>query len=97
MSQKLVLTAEWHAWDSVVNRPSKGDCSLHSWSNNDPNTNWKGCCYYGDHRNSQCMSSKPKEIAGYPGNGYEISASGASTPEGALQLWKGSPGHTLSS
>ena len=41
------------------------------------------------------MWSKPKEIAGYDGEGYEIayfSSAGASASEG-LEGWKKSPGH----
>lgn len=41
------------------------------------------------------MWDKPKEIAGYPGNGYEIayySSSGANAQE-ALAGWKVSEGH----
>ncbi|RAL23002.1 hypothetical protein DL240_08925 [Lujinxingia litoralis] len=40
------------------------------------------------------MWQKPGELSIYPGLGYEISAmSTRMTPESALSLWQGSPGH----
>ena len=73
------------------------DCNLHSWS--EGSAEWTGCCYTADHAKAQCMWDKPRELTSdwgaeqYQGNGYEIAESGAGSPEQALELWKGSPGH----
>lgn len=91
-SEDLTRVAQSHVWDSYTNNPAQGNCNLHSWSNTPP---WTGCCYTPDHAAAQCMWDKPREISSYSGNGYEISArsSGTLTPESALSLWQGSPGH----
>ena len=45
------------------------------------------------------MWGKPAEVTAswganqYTGNGYEIAEAGAGSPEGALEVWKGSPAH----
>lgn len=93
VSVSLTLVAEAHVLD-LENNILSGNCNLHSWSNQG---NWTACCYTSDHAKAQCMWDKPKEITQrhYIGNGYEIAAysTGAITPEGALELWKGSSGH----
>jgi hypothetical protein len=72
---------------------------MHSWSGNvNPALNegtWTGVCYTDDHANAAGMWSKPRELAGYPSDGYENShwASNGTTPAGALNGWKNSPGH----
>jgi hypothetical protein len=97
VSVALMTVAEAHVADLVANPGTlTPTCNLHSWSDQGP---WSGCCYTPDHAAAECMWSKPGEITAdwgantYSGNGYEISASGASTPEQALELWKSSPGH----
>jgi hypothetical protein len=69
-----------------------GDCNLHSWS--DKGT-WTSCCYTADHSKADCMWSKPKEIAGYEGEGYEIAyiQSGSASASEAIEGWKKSAGH----
>lgn len=97
-SAKLALTARTHAQDSAAYRPDEQtapvgtECNLHSWS---PNGNWTSMCYTSDHRESEKMWSKPREIAGYSGNGYEISAYSTGCQAAAcwLEIWKTSPGH----
>jgi hypothetical protein len=95
LSAKLTLVAQTHARDlskNYVFDPDKNVCNPHSWS--DQGT-WTACCYTNDHKQAPCMWSKPKEIADYPGNGYEIayfSSIGATAKEG-LDGWKISPGH----
>lgn len=101
ISRSLTLVAGLHARDLSTNRPDSGvdakgrACNLHSWSSAGP---WTPVCYTDDHRYSDLMWSKPREITrgAYSGNGYEISAgrSGASmTAAGALSQWKGGPAH----
>jgi hypothetical protein len=98
ISPALMTVAELHVAD-LSDHPEilDGNCNLHSWS--DTSDLWSGCCYTPDHAQAQCMWSKPKEITAswganqYPGSGYEISEAGAGSPEGALELWKGSPPH----
>lgn len=56
---------------------------------------WEPCCYTDDHKKATCMWDKPKEIAGYGKNGYEISyysGAGANAAEG-IAGWKTSTGH----
>lgn len=64
------------------------DCVPHGWSSNGP---WKGGCYkYSDPSTAPIMWNKPKEIAHYPGNGYEILywSSGQATAADALKAWR---------
>ncbi|MBY0436214.1 MAG: hypothetical protein K2U26_19135 [Cyclobacteriaceae bacterium] len=93
-SAKLTRVAQAHVRDLAVNfdYENRGDCNPHSWSSKG---NWSDCCYTADHSKAACMWNKPKEIAGYEGEGYEIayySSGGASATEG-LDGWKKSPGH----
>ena len=94
ISDKLTQVAKAHAIDLVENyifNPTN-KCNPHSWSKKG---NWTSCCYTNDHKEASCMWDKPKEIAGYQGNGYEIayySSAGANAQEG-LAGWKISPGH----
>ena len=95
ISSQLTLVAETHVWDLETNHPDQGSCNLHSWSGQG---SWTSCCYTSDHAQASCMWNKPREIAGYPGNGYEIATGYSSrdwtiTPERALESWKGSPPH----
>lgn len=93
LSPKLTRVAQLHAKDLAEHYdPNNQRCNLHSWSKNGK---WTACCYTDDHKQARCMWDKPKEIAGYPGNGYEISyfsTAGANAEEG-LEGWKRSPGH----
>ncbi|MDH4091842.1 MAG: CAP domain-containing protein [Cyclobacteriaceae bacterium] len=94
LSQSLTLVAQTHARDLSENYSfdPKNRCSPHSWSTKG---NWTPCCYTNDHKQANCMWTKPKEIAGYAGNGFEIayySSLGANAKEG-LDGWKISAGH----
>lgn len=93
-SNKLTLVAQTHVRDLAANfdYDNKGDCNPHSWSSKGA---WSKCCYTSDHKEAACMWSKPKEIAGYEGEGFEIayySTAGANAVEG-LDGWKKSAGH----
>jgi uncharacterized protein YkwD len=39
------------------------------------------------------MWNKPRELTRYPGQGYENSAVGVTSPDEALQSWRSSPAH----
>lgn len=93
-SSRLSKVAQTHVKDLAdhYDIETRGDCNPHSWSDKGP---WTPCCYTSDHKQAQCMWSKPKEIAGYESSGYEISffsSDGVKSAE-ALEGWKGSPGH----
>jgi len=94
LSGRLTMVAQAHARD--LNEHYKFDpnnkCNPHSWSSHG---NWTPCCYTSDHKAAECMWNKPREIAGYESNGYEIAyySSGRATAEEGLTGWKGSPGH----
>jgi Cysteine-rich secretory protein family len=93
-SAKLSKVAQTHVHDleANYNYENASTCNPHSWS--DKGT-WTSCCYTSDHKQASCMWTKPKEIAGYEGYGYEIayySSAGANATEG-LEGWKKSPGH----
>jgi hypothetical protein len=92
LSNSLCLVAQTHVRDLFLNRPSNGNCNLHSWSNSGL---WTSCCYTDDHAEAQCMWSKPRELTSYRGNGYEIAcgSGGELSAEASLALWKSSPGH----
>jgi hypothetical protein len=103
VSDKLTRVAYSHVEDLDIYHPevtcgNKGN--LHSWSNNGKWQGisgvgaWQGCCYPDDHSNSGCMWNKPKEIAGYPSEGFEITCSGPKmTAQVALASWKTSSLH----
>jgi uncharacterized protein YkwD len=94
LSAKLTQVAQAHAHDLADNytfNPS-GKCNPHSWSKKGT---WTSCCYTNDHKQAKCMWDKPREIAGYEDNGYEIayySSLGAQAKE-AIEGWKKSPSH----
>ncbi|MEM9193272.1 MAG: CAP domain-containing protein [Myxococcota bacterium] len=90
-SPSLQTVAEFHATDLANNYRGFGpECNLHSWSEDG---NWSGCCYTSDHARASCMWDKPRELTSYPGNGYEISAGGTSSPDRALSAWMRSSSH----
>ena len=93
VSAKLIHVAQVHARDLSENYdPGNSKCNLHSWSKKGK---WKSCCYTDDHKEAECMWNKPKEITGYPGNGYEISyfSSTGANAEAGIAGWKLSHGH----
>jgi uncharacterized protein YkwD len=94
LSAKLTLVAQTHARDLAEHYEfdPKNKCNPHSWSSKGK---WTSCCYTNDHKRASCMWTKPQEIAGYTGTGFEIayySSLGASAQEG-IDGWKISPGH----
>src|SRR5688572_24147787 len=71
LSAKLTKVAQAHAHDLADHYTFAVDnkCNPHTWS--DKGT-WTACCYTNDHAQAQCMWDKPKEIAGYASDGFEI-------------------------
>lgn len=97
LSGSLCVVAGAHAWDLETNRPDRGPCNMHSWSDSGP---WPGCCYTDDHREARCVWNKPGELTSYQGYGYEIAFfhsqpgnKSGSMAGLALEGWKGSSGH----
>ncbi len=93
-SAKLTMVAQAHVHDLMENFDYQGrdKCNPHSWSTHGK---WSSCCYTPDHKFAKCMWDKPREIAGYPGDGYEIAYyhSAAARADEALAGWKSSSGH----
>jgi hypothetical protein len=91
-SPALTKVAQAHVRDLHVHQPVTDSCNLHSWSKNGT---WTSCCYDGSKAAARCMWNKPKEIAKYPSNGYEIAARNPAgmTPESALSQWQHSDAH----
>ncbi|WP_448519127.1 CAP domain-containing protein [Rhodoflexus sp.] len=94
LSSALTFVAQTHCKDLEENPDIlTTNCNMHSWSNKGK---WSPCCYTSDHRASECMWNKPRELTKYTGNGFEISHRrfGADvTAETALNSWRNSPGH----
>lgn len=99
LSASLTKVAQTHAYDLSYNRPFSKKCNMHSWSDKGK---WTSCCYTDDHKQSQCMWDKPKELTKYSGYGFEISHGFAQFPTfsgdtvtaaTALEGWKNSSGH----
>lgn len=93
-SAKLTQVAQAHVRDLMDNYDfSQRDlCNPHSWSDTGE---WSSCCYTDDHKKASCMWDKPREIAGYEGDGYEIAYyySAGATADTALAGWQKSKGH----
>ncbi len=100
VSKSLMKVARTHINDlnmnfDIYNRPvdARGmEGNLHSWSDKG---NWTPVVYTRDHEYSKLMHNKPKEIASYNQDGFEVAAGGVSTltPQYALKLWQNSPSH----
>lgn len=88
-SPSLTLVAQMHAAD-LRDYPPKEGCNMHSWSEHGK---WIPCCYTADHKQAGCMWLKPKEVAGYEGHGYEISAMNTAPDTDWLAQWKKSQAH----
>jgi DNA-binding transcriptional LysR family regulator len=91
-SRAMMDVSASHVQDLVAHQPDAGVWSLHSWSAFGP---WTPVCYVGDEFSLAGMWNKPREIARYPGDGYEIAYwnSRAATAANALAGWAASPGH----
>lgn len=94
VSPALTEVARAHARDLAQNRPNRGDCTLHSWSDAG---DWTPVCYTADDAQAEAMWSKPAELTGaaYPHRGFEIAyhALFRAAPDAAMTAWKDSPRH----
>ncbi len=87
LSDNLSMVAYIHLNDIIESKLQENGCGLHSWS---ASGRWTPCCYTKDPSGIKCMKQKPKELTGYPGNGYELIYSGddKATPADAAELWQ---------
>jgi len=87
LSKSLSLVSAVHISDLLTWNPQEQGCNLHSWSSRG---NWTACCSGKEPKGSGCMNSKPGEITGYPGKGYELVywEEEKATPLEAFELWK---------
>ncbi len=106
ISSSLTAVALAHVLDLISYKP-QNNCpplgsspNLHSWSDHGNwqgvygNSAWKGCCYDpNSDPGKHCMWDKPKEIANYPTEGFEIAAAGVSTPQDAVNIWMADQPH----
>lgn len=90
LSSDLTLVAQAHAKDLNQNRPDKGACNMHSWSNDG---RWSACCYTSDHAKAACMWNKPRELTGYQGNGFEIAYKGSNHGKALIDFLNSKKGH----
>jgi hypothetical protein len=92
LSPALCKVAQVHAKDLSEYHQHGKSCNMHSWSKNGK---WEACCYTADHRNAACMWYKPRELAGYDSEGYEIAhyETPKGSPESAVKSWEKSSGH----
>jgi len=86
-SSDLCKVANTHIADLIKYKPQDKGCSLHSWSGSGK---WTSCCNTKEVFGIQCMKSKPREITGYKGDGFELIYWGEdkASPEEAAALWK---------
>jgi len=98
LSRSLTLVAQVHCRDLAINQPHRrSNCNMHSWSRKGL---WQACCYTPDHKRSECMWNKPRELSAYQGDGFEIAfyttapyTDAALFAEKAMNSWKASKGH----
>lgn len=93
LSPRMSVVAILHARDLAQKRPHERFGSLHSWS--EGGGDWKGGAYkQADKGTWPLMWEKPKEIAAYPGNGFEVAAAKCKNLEQALAAWLESAAHS---
>jgi hypothetical protein len=69
LSPSLSYVAKTHLNDIRLHSKDQHGCNLNSWSNKG---NWTACCFNGKQKDLELMTTKPNEIAGFRGKGYEI-------------------------
>jgi uncharacterized protein YkwD len=97
LSRSLTYVAKLHAEDLSENNNITAKCNMHSWSDKGE---WSPCCYTADHKKSECMWLKPRELTNYTGYGYEIAFFSTyqydetgSYANDAINQWSRSKGH----
>lgn len=101
ISAKLSCVAFVHIFDLTVNHPdltyqtdaerARRERPLHSWTPVEGRSG--GRFDLADARTYSIMWDKPREIAGYPGRGYEIATYGNTSAADAIRTWEGSAPH----
>ncbi len=86
VSRALCYVAKIHARDLYHNNPDTSFCSLNSWSDKGE---WTACCHSRFTPNPSCIVNKPKELAGYAGEGHELVYwdSQGNHPDTAMRFW----------
>jgi hypothetical protein len=69
LSPSLSFVAHTHLNDIRLNSQDEHGCNLNSWSDKGK---WIPCCFDGKQKSLDLMTSKPSEIIGFRGKGYEI-------------------------
>ena len=90
-SPRLTAVAALHARDLAERGPHERWGSLHSWSSDGRWTG--GPSRTGDRATWPVMWHKPREIARYPGLGFEVSVAGGRDMRHCVALWRNSPTH----
>lgn len=87
LSRDLCTVAQTHIDDLIKWKPQDKGCSLQSWSGSG---NWTSCCNTKELPGIECMKSKPREITGYKGDGYELIywSEENAIPAEAAALWR---------
>jgi hypothetical protein len=86
LSPSLSFVAKTHLNDIRLYSKDEHGCNMNSWSDKGK---WIPCCFNEKQKNMDLMTSKPSEIIGFRGKGYEIviaSKKGASTKD-LVALW----------
>ena len=86
LSPSLSFVAHTHLNDIRLYSKDEHGCNLNSWSDNGK---WIPCCFDGKQKSLDLMTSKPSEIIGFRGKGYEIviaAKKGISTKD-LTKLW----------
>ena len=94
LSTKLTQVAQAHVrdLDAHYTFDKNNACNPHSWSAHGA---WSACCYTSDHKQARCMWDKPREIANYNSEGFEIAYyhSVEAAAADALAGWQKSVSH----
>ena len=69
LSPSLSFVAKTHLNDIHLNSKDEHGCNLNSWSDKGK---WIPCCFNENQKNLDMMTSKPSEIIGFRGKGFEI-------------------------
>ena len=86
LSLSLSFVAYTHLNDIRLNSKDEHGCNMNSWSDKGK---WIPCCFDGKQKSLDLMTSKPSEIIGFRGKGYEIviaAKKGISTKD-LTKLW----------
>ena len=69
LSPSLSYVAKTHLNDIRLHSKDQHGCNLNSWSDKGK---WTSCCFNSKQKDLELMTTKPEEITGFRGKGYEI-------------------------